>query len=65
LLAASAVLFGVVVAHVLDGFAKVSEQHEHVEGIAHGHAWSPVPWIATALLVIGVALLATKLPSRL
>jgi hypothetical protein len=65
LVAGAAILFGVVVAHVLDGFAEVSEEGHHLEAVAHRHGWSFSPWIATALVVIGVVVLARRLPPGL
>lgn len=66
LVASAAIFFGAVAAHLLDGFAGVSEEHHHLEALAHEHvsslAW---PWIVTALLVIGVALFVRRLPTRL
>lgn len=64
LFAGAAVLFGVVVPHLLDGFAQVSEQDHHLEAVTQGHGSGLPPWMAT-LLVIGVVVFARPLPTRL
>ncbi len=63
--AGAAVLFGVVVAHVLDGLAEISEQDHHFETAAHAQGSGFLPWMVTGLLVIAAMMLVRRLPARL